>query len=459
MAALWAAGGGADEAGDMAPLRLTFVESLDLAFENSQWRSVSRLEVEIAAAQHRQALSTYWPQVVGRSLLTRRDDDPIFIFPEETDNYLIPLGDQLVNLPVTVAEKRIALMDATHFQTTAELVYPLYTGGLRRSLKRQTEAGMAAAKQVVRRTDLQVTYDVKRMYYGALLARKLVDIGAAALVRLEVTLELAERLYQRGSGQVKKTDYLKNKVFVENLRSVVVRLRGNYQLALAALTNTMGLDWRSRIEPVESDIPYQPYAEDIEQLVDASYRFNPDWARLKAGLAAAAGKVGEAQSGRLPKIALIGNLQFIANAHDAGIVGSQEEKSWVVGIGMEIPVFDGYLTRHRIREARTRVEKLESQKVLLRQGLALQVKAFFIELLNAQNQEAAAAAALDAATDNLRLNERAYQNELVEIQDLIEAQLLAAFSEAVYHKIRYDHLVSKSQLELVIGTEIKRLVQ
>jgi outer membrane protein TolC len=192
MASLWAAGGRADEAGDMAPLRLTFVESLDIAFENSQWRSVSRLEVEIAAAQHRQALSTYWPQVVG--------------------------------------------------------------------------------------------------------------------------------------------------------------------------------------------------------------------------------------------------------------------------IGMEIPVFDGYLTRHRIREARIRVEKLESQKVLLRQGLALQVKAFFIELLNAQNQEAAAAA-LDAATDNLRLNERAYQNELVEIQDLIEAQLLAAFSEAVYHKIRYDHLVSKPQLELVIGTEIKRLVQ
>jgi PAS domain S-box-containing protein len=98
MASLWAAGGRADEAGDMAPLRLTFVESLDIAFENSQWRSVSRLEVEIAAAQHRQALSTYWPQVVGRSVLTRRDDDPIFIFPEETDNYLIPLGDQLVNL-------------------------------------------------------------------------------------------------------------------------------------------------------------------------------------------------------------------------------------------------------------------------------------------------------------------------------------------------------------------------
>ena len=40
MAALWAAGGRADEAGDMAPLRLTFVESLDIGVATGPGQSV-----------------------------------------------------------------------------------------------------------------------------------------------------------------------------------------------------------------------------------------------------------------------------------------------------------------------------------------------------------------------------------------------------------------------------------
>ena len=459
IALLWGVESWANGAAEGSPLFLTSSECLDIALENNQLRSVSRLELEIADAQHRQALSAYWPQIAAHSALTRRDEDPLFIFPEETDTYLVPLGDQLLELPVTVAEKRIALMDATHFQANVEVTYPFYTGGLRRALRRQTEAGLEAAEQAVRRTDLQVIYDVQRIYYGALLARQLVAIGEAALARLEVTLELTENLYKRGSGRVVKTDYLKNKVIVESLRSMVAHLQGNYQLSVAALGNTMGLDWHRNIELAESEVPYRPYEEGLEKLVDATYRFNPDWARLKAGLAAAEGRVGEARSGRLPKMALIGNLQFLANARDDGIVGPQEKRSWLVGIGMEVPIFDGYLTRHRIREASARVGKLEGQQILLRRGLALQIKALFLELQRVQKQEAAAAAALDAANENRRLNMRAYQSELAEVQDVIEAQILEAFMEAAYCKVRYDHLESRARLDFAVGTEINGLVQ
>ncbi|MCK7505545.1 MAG: hypothetical protein MZV70_16710 [Desulfobacterales bacterium] len=45
-----------------------------------------------------------------------------------------------------------------------------------------------------------------------------------ALARTEVTPELTENLYSRGSGRVKKTDYLRNKTVVEGLRSALAFL-------------------------------------------------------------------------------------------------------------------------------------------------------------------------------------------------------------------------------------------
>ena len=449
----------AEEVDKADTLSLSLQECLDLAQENNRRRPASQLGIEISEAQHRQALSSYWPQVTLNSALARRDQDPVFIFPEETDIYSFDLTGEPLQARVTVPDKHVILQDKTHFVATGELMFPLYTGGLRPAVVRQARAGVEAARQLARRTDLQVIYDVKRMYHGCVLAGTLVGIGQEALARLEVTLELTENLYKRGSGKVNKTDYLKHKVVVEGLRSMVAGLESNQELARSALANTMGMPWQTRIEPTAAEIPYTALDLDLEALVNGTYRFNPDWGRLLAGLEVFEAKVSEARSGRLPKLALFGNLQVIGNSHEAGIVGPDEEKSWLVGIGMQVPVFDGFLTRGRIREAKARLEQLKHHQILLREGLALQTKAVFLQLLRAQNQEAANREALNAASDNRRLNARAYQDQLVEVQDVIESQLMESLTKALYDKIRYDHWEARAHLELVVGEEIERLVK
>ena len=442
------------------PRALSLQDCIDIALKNNGRRRISNLAVEIAQAQRKQALSTYWPQMELKSAFTQWDDHPLFIFPEDTDTYTISdFLPQPIEATVTVPEKRVRLLDRTLFTTSVGLTYPLYTGGMRRALVRQASAGLEAARQQVRRTDLQVVYDVKRMYYGGVLARKLVHTGEDALARLEVTLELTENLYKRGSGKVKKTDWLKHKVVVESLRSLLARLKNNEQLVRAALVNTLGLKWDTEIELSETEIPFEPYGADLRELVAGAYRFNPDWARLKAGLDAMEARVGEARSGHMPKIALLGQLEYIGNSYDAGIVGPDQKKSWMVGVGLELPLFNGFRTRNRVREARARLSKLEGQQVLLREGLALQVKYLFLQLARTQEQEAAALEALKAAEDNRRLNVRAYQDDLVEVQDIVEAQLIESFMIAQYEKVRYDHVEARAHLELVVGTEIDDLLQ
>ena len=66
---------------------------------------------------------------------------------------------------------------------------------------------------------------------------------------------------------------------------------------------------------------------------------------------------------------------------------------------------------------------------------------------------------MQAARENRELNIRAYQNELVETDKVIRAQLIEALMSAQHYKTRYDHIALQSQLNLVVGTEVLKQLQ
>lgn len=443
---------------------LTLQQCIDLALQKNHFRVASRYSIEIAEAQHQQALSAYWPQVSGKASYTIMDQDPNFIFPSstmQTPGFAISLPPQLgggqIPIPpsnIEIPQQNIKLMDRKNFVASLNATLPLYTGGQVSAIVRQAEQGMKAAREEARRTDLQVVYDTTRYYYGAVLARELVQIGRDALTRMEVTLELTENLYTKGSGKVKKTDYLRNKTVVEWLRSAVTSLGANEQLARAALTNSMGMDWENPVEPAPHELPFVPAKAELKDLVSGAYSFNPDWARLEAGLEAAAAKIDEAKSGHLPKVGLFGNLTRIENSYDKGVVTPDNKNSWTVGIGMELPLFNGLRTTNEVREARARLEKLKQQQFLLKEGIALQVKHIFIQLMSSQQQKASTEAAAASSEENRSLNERAYQEELVETKDVIEAQLIESLMKAQFRKSLYDNLEARANMDFVVGKQI-----
>jgi len=445
--------------------KLSIQNCIDLALRNNHARAASRFSIEIAKAQHHQALSAYWPQVGVKATYSILDEDPNFIFPSQ--NMQIPastiyFGPMPIDIPAStfvIPEQNVKLMDRQNFVASLNSTLPLYTGGKVSSIVRQAEQGVRAAKEESRRTDLQVVYDTTRYYYGAVLGRELLKIGRDTLSRMEVTLDLTENLYTKGSGRVKKTDYLRSKTVVEWLRSAVSSLEANEKLAKAALTNSMAVPWNTPIEVAAAELPFTPVRGDLLDLVSETYRFNPDWARMEAGLTAADAKISEAKSGHLPKIGLFGNLTRIENSYDKGIVTPENRNSWSIGVGLEIPLFDGLRTTNEVREAKARLAKLKEQQLLLREGLALQVKHLFIQLMKAQDQQTSTEAAAISAEENRSLNERAYQEELVETKDVIEAQLMESLMKAQHLKTLYDHLEAQANLDFVIGNEVAELIE
>ena len=61
--------------------RLTLDQCIERALEQNHQRPASRFAVAAAEAQHRQALSGYWPQLSFKGGFQRMDEAPNFIFP------------------------------------------------------------------------------------------------------------------------------------------------------------------------------------------------------------------------------------------------------------------------------------------------------------------------------------------------------------------------------------------
>ncbi len=433
-------------------LRVNLKECLNIALEKNRRRQVSKAAIEIAEAQYKQALSAYWPQLKLTASATRVDDDPNFIFP--ASSFTVPMMGS-----IPVPEQDVKLLDRDTLLSSLNMTYPVFTGGKRSAISEQAELGIEIARESARRTDLRVIYDVSRMYYGGVLATAIRKLGQETLERFEVTLELTENLYKKGAGTVKKTDYLRTLVMVSSIRSMLELLISNERLAEAALINSMGLDWKSQIELSEKEIPFKPFKSDLSKLVNDANQFNPDMTQLKLGFKAVRAKIKENKSGFFPMIAFTGDIKHIENSYDEGLTNSTNRDSWTIGIAMEMPLFTGFRTKNKVKEAVAHLDKIKHEEILLHEGIALQVKNAFLQIARAQGQIESTEDALNAARENRELNVRAYQDELVETRDVIEAQLLESFINAQHLRALYDHVENLAKLEFIIGKAVEGIFE
>jgi len=440
--------------------RLTLEQCLEIALARNPLRPASQYAIEAAEARQNQARSTWWPQIDAGAAATVLDQAPQFLFPASTVPIpALPLGGMSLELPpVQVPEQKVKLMDRRNLLTSLSLTYPLYTGGLLSSLRRQADSGVEIAKQEARHTELEIMFEVKSRYYGAVLARCMRELAEEAVARLSATLDLTENLYLKGSGRVKKTDFLKNKMVVESARSILAGLKDKEELARAALLFSLGMESGSPVELADTEIPYESLKMAPEKTLETALRLNPDWGKFQSILEIFEAKIAQARSSHFPKVAVIGRLNVMTNEYDYGMMAPENRQLWMAGVGLEIPLFNGFRTRNKVKETRARLAQLRQNGIAFREGISLRIKQLCGRMNALEANESCARAAMEAAVENQDLTERAYQIEAVTEEDLIEAQILASLMRARYLAVRYEHYTTGAELDKVVGAEIVNLL-
>jgi outer membrane protein TolC len=432
---------------------LSLKDCLNLAYKFNSSLSSANYNLEIAESQLGQTESANYPTLDADILGTIMDQDPIFVMEGfELNVPPLSVGQLQLNLPpIAVPELTQKLMDNKNISASINILYPLFTGGKISSLQEQGKVGVEVAKEQIKKTNLQVKFDVSRYYFAAVLSNNLLRIAREALERMEATLEITESVYKNGSLKVTKIDYLKNKMFVENLRGILAQVESRREVVYAALKKEVGLNWDSYIEIVDTQIPYSAKLINQQNIITEALVSNPDLKMVDLGLSYLNHKIDEMESGHYPTIFVFGKFNQIFNSYDYGMVSKQNKTGFAAGLGVKIPIFQGGLISNQVDEAENRHKKMLEDKKVYRNSITLKMQDLFFKITKAKDQVKATEDAMNTAIENRELNERAYYADMVGVEDLIQAQILESLMKANYYKTLFDHIEAILELEYYLG--------
>ncbi len=439
-------------------------DCISTALQKHQSLRISDAQVMMAEALYTQAMSAYFPRLAANISASRADEDRTFdvqgsfALPQNLANglALINNGQPINSLPLNL---KVKLFDRDLARASINLTYPVFTGLKRPAILGQAEKGVQIAEQGRRKTNLDIIRDVKKYYYAAQFALQMEQLANNTLERFKALEDLTEALYQSGTSlKVKKTDYLRTKTTTALTRSIANEASYARELAHEALGNAMGQPWDSSYRLADSK-QVETITAELQELVDAAKNFNPEVQQLRLAVQAAEHRITEAQSDYYPMIGIKASADKLWNGFDEGLVNNDNRDGWNISVGMQWNLFSGFETAGKVSHAKAHQRKLKSQRILLDEAMALQVKLQFLRIRSSAKQIQDTKTAAGFASENRQLNLRAYQQQMVETKDVIEAQLVESFAKSAYFRSRYKLEIALSTLEYLIGQNIDHLKQ
>ncbi len=319
---------------------LTLEEARRLAIENHERVAIAGEGVAQARADLRKATSRILPNITAEGSYTRYTEE------KGTDSFIIQPRES------TSAELRLS--------------QPLYSGGREWATRRQarlqirsrTEGLEAAREDVVRETSYR--------YYGVLKAGRDVEIKSAALRRAEERLEVAEARLR--VGDVTRSAVLRAEAERAGAEAELIRSRNGLENAMALLRRATGLEGEAFMVTEPERIPADERS--AAALVEAALGERTDYVQMLLEEKAAGEGITIARAGFKPSLRLEGLLLW--REQEPATTFFQEESASAT-LRLTYPLFEGFLRRAELSEARSRLREAELRRLGLRRDIEVQI--------------------------------------------------------------------------------------
>jgi outer membrane protein TolC len=457
-------------------------QAIKIALTNSEKNRISKYDMQIAQAQYKQAMSANLPSLDLEIAAVKRDENIVnitqgeFTLPEDVSNMLVGIARdqmqaQIAALPpeqqAAAAAQAQASFNPASFGTfpldfesvvmgdetiigSLKMTYPLYTGGKISAIQKQARLGKEIANEKDKRTNQEIIFDVTKYYHGAMLAKNVTKLLEDTSARMDALNDLTKEMYEGGSENVKKTDYYRTSLAASTIKAFVVELSSNAKLAKSALIFSMGIDPQSEIKLVEKE-DTKILSNDLNFFLENAYQHNTQLSTLTKAIEVYDAKIDEAKSEYRPNVGLFGSIDKVDNNYNGGMSNSQNDDSWSVGVGAQWNLFNGFRTTNEVEEAKLNKMKMKEQQNMLKNALALQVKKAYFDTSSNIKEVEILKETVKTAEANRDLNTRAYQADMVETKDVVEAQITEAQIKAKYFQSVHDRVLSFANLALVVG--------
>ncbi len=436
---------------DKTQTDLTMEKAIRLAVRNNPDLRTSQLEKEKAGGRVLEAWGNALPTVDLSGQYAHLIDKPVSYFP---DYLLYPLARVMGDTTPRTPTGQLILFPGS--------MSPGFSAGASLNVRQilfngAVIVGVGAANtyshladDLYRAKTVETVTKVRKVYYGVLLAREVLDLMRSSLKNAEDNLKNVRLM--KNQGIVSEYDELRATVGVENVRPMVIQSENGYELALDALRNTIGLPDAENLVLIDS-LTFQPVDEVlITNAENAVTERNPGLSAVGRQIELNGAAVNAERSNYLPTVLAFGSYQYQGIKNDFRSFSTNDfYKSSSVGLSISLNLFQGLQTYARVEQAQLEKQKSEEQKIALERNLKTGVHSVRSNLQQARKRLEVQEKTIEMADRGYRIVTARFLSSAATQLEVNDAQL--ALTQAKVNRIQavYDYLVAAADLDQLIG--------
>jgi outer membrane protein len=415
---------------------LTLERAISSALQNNPNLRAADSQIEAAEANVLRSVSGFLPKVTVSETWSR------------TDNPLMVLGTKLNQELVTPADFNPAVINdppaMSNYNTRLSVIQPIWNGGKEYTGRAQARIAQEASIRDRERTRQETVFDTVKAYYGLLLAREYHRVALQSLETSEANVKLAEARYR--AGAVLQSDLLRAKVQLAEVKEMLTKSDNNIKLATASLNFAMGVPQQMEYE-VSGALNIRQQAAEMTALIAEAGTKRPDLQSMELNRRNAEKSVTTARSDYLPTLNVMGQMDWNSDRF-----AGDDAKSWAVMAVLQWNLFDGLVTRAKVKEAVATSSRMKSLEEQTRSAVQLQVRQAYYNLSSSLDRIAATASSVQEAVEGLRIVQKRYESGMTNFVDVLgaESALIRARTNAL--QALYDNNIAQAELKLATGT-------
>lgn len=421
-----------------SPDKINLDRAITVALKYNYEAKTAKFSIEKADQAVREAIGNALPSLSLNANYTRNLQSPVFFLPD----FQNPGNGKLTPIKIGADNS---------FQTVANLNQIIFNSAVFTGLG-TAKIYSAAAREQYKSVITKTVSNVKKAFYGALLAREYLDVLKMSLNNAEENLKSVDALFREGF--IPEYDKIRAEVAVENIRPAILQAENAYNNALNALKLEMGMNINEKIDldgelkiPEDSEIKLKKISPD--ELVN--YNFELKTFELQK-------KVSEdiieiEKSDFYPTVALFGNYILQGQSNTFEFLTA---KSLSLGLNVSLSLFKGFQT-----DARTQQAKIDYMIVGERYKQLYEI--IKMQLDNANSQMEVALTRIKVQQNTVRQAELGYSIATIRYKEGTGSQVEINDADTALRQARlnksqaiYDFLVAKADYESLIGDIDKR---
>ncbi|MEJ5261310.1 MAG: TolC family protein [Ignavibacterium sp.] len=411
---------------------LTMDEAINLALEKNSELKIAKMEVEKSEQKLREARSGLFPKLDLSGQYQRYINKPVIFLPPGS-----PLG------------RTLEIGSDNSYLAAAQLSIPLFALPLYEGISLASDAVDIAQQNYVSVKN-KIVGDVKKSFLAVILTRETKDVMQQSLKNAEENFENIKRL--NAAGTLSDYDVLRAEVQVENLKPVVLQMENNYKLSLEALKVAIGLDANQNIDVVgdmQFDEEYKIPTEN--EIIEELIQNNPQLAILEKQVQLNDRNVSLEQAAYFPSLAGFGNYQYQTQANDFKFSDYRWVKTFVLGLQLQIPIFNGFKTQSRVSQAEIGLNQAVEQKRNLTEAIKTQALSVLYRVQQAIKRIEGQNKTVKTAQEGYEIAKRRLENNVGTQLEVNDAEL--ALRQAKLNRLQavYDFKVAEADLETILG--------